>query len=257
MDTSGPETTLRFLTYNIQTGYAASSYADYVTRGWQHVLPNNERFSNLRDIGRELRDFDIVGLQEIDTGSFRTGSVNLTHFLAAEGEFPYWNDQTTRRVAHLARCGNGILSRLRPTSSLRLQLPGLPGRGAILSTFNNGLTVVVLHLALDALSRARQMDFIAERLVDYPEAIVMGDFNCGDDHPTLRRMLARTGLRTLGHTEPTFPSWRPTARLDHVLLSPGLEVRQTLRLNWTYSDHLPVGVEIALPGKSAPRQAAA
>jgi len=48
--------------------------------------------------------------------------------------------------------------------------------------------------------------------------------------------------------EATFPSWRPQRCLDHILLSPTLTLERVEVLAQPISDHLPVAVEIRLPG---------
>jgi endonuclease/exonuclease/phosphatase family metal-dependent hydrolase len=45
----------------------------------------------------------------------------------------------------------------------------------------------------------------------------------------------------------TFPSWRPSRKLDHILASPSLTVSKSEVLNYAHSDHLPISLEIELP----------
>ena len=46
----------------------------------------------------------------------------------------------------------------------------------------------------------------------------------------------------------TFPSWRPQRCLDHILLSSELVLERVEVLSLPISDHLPVAVDIRLPG---------
>ena len=75
--------TLRLLTANIQAGSSTRRYSDYVTRSWSHALPAGRKRSSLDAIATLARDHDIVGLQEADPGSLRSGFTNQTHYLAA------------------------------------------------------------------------------------------------------------------------------------------------------------------------------
>ncbi|MEM7255276.1 MAG: endonuclease/exonuclease/phosphatase family protein [Pseudomonadota bacterium] len=234
-----PKSGIRLLTYNVQTGFAAGSYAEYVTRGWQHIFPNRTRLRTLENIGHALRDFDIVGLQEVDRGSFRTGDINLTQVLASTGQFTHWYDQVNRQVGPLAACGNGLLSRQAAVAIEHHALPGIPGRGTLVATFANALVIGVVHLALDRISRRRQLDFLCERFRHEPRAIVMGDFNCASDDHDLKRFLIGACMTPAGSAEPTFPTWRPRAALDHILVSRDIEVEVASELHWRYSDHLP------------------
>ena len=67
---------LKVLTYNIQVGISYTSYRHYLTRSWRHVLPFHGRQEILDSIARFISGFDIVGLQEVDAGSLRSGYIN-------------------------------------------------------------------------------------------------------------------------------------------------------------------------------------
>ena len=106
---------LRLISYNIQAGISTGGYPDYFLNSWKHVLPHPERVHNLNSIARLIGDFDIVGLQETDAGSLRSGFINITEYLGVHGQFPYWYDQTNRRLGKFAQHSTGLLSRFRPT----------------------------------------------------------------------------------------------------------------------------------------------
>lgn len=242
---------LRLLSYNIQTGIATRKYRHYVTHSWKHVLPYPERLDNLDRIARVVKDFDIVGLQEVDAGSLRSSYVNQTEYLALQARFPRWYDQTNRNLGHLAQHSLGLLSRYRPSEITELRLPGVvPGRGALAARFGEGaesLLVVIVHLALSRRARLRQMDFLSEVIGGCRHAILMGDLNCTSDSREMDWLLARTRLREPIHGLYTFPSWRPARNIDHILVSPTLAVESLRVLNHPISDHLPIAMEVALP----------
>ena len=241
---------LRLLSFNIQVGNSTQSYRHYLTRSWQHVLPHKGRAANLEKIGDLLNDFDLVALQEADGGSHRSGYVNQVKYLAQQGEFPYWYQQLNRNLGRLAQHSNGLLSRLRPTSIEDHPLPGPAGRGAILVRFGEGdtaLVVVIMHLALGAKTRNLQLAYVREQIGSYQHQVLMGDMNTH-----AKDLLQSSPLRDLGllapQMEATFPSWRPQRCLDHILLSPSLTLERVEVLDQPISDHLPVAVEIRLPG---------
>ena len=241
---------LRLLSFNIQVGNSTQSYRHYLTRSWQHVLPHKGRAANLEKIGDLLNDFDLVALQEADGGSHRSGYVNQVKYLAQQGEFPYWYQQLNRNLGRLAQHSNGLLSRLRPTSIEDHPLPGPAGRGAILVRFGEGdtaLVVVIMHLALGAKTRNLQLAYVRELIGGYQHQVLMGDMNTH-----AKDLLQSSPLRDLGllapQMEATFPSWRPQRCLDHILLSPSLTLERVEVLDQPISDHLPVAVEIRLPG---------
>ena len=75
----GDEQRLTLLSANIQAGNATAKYRDYVTGSWNHVLPGWRKRSNLMYWPTKPQ-FDIVGLQEADAGSLRSGFMNQTHY---------------------------------------------------------------------------------------------------------------------------------------------------------------------------------
>ena len=81
---------LRLLSYNIQAGIDTRRYREYVTKGWKHLLPSRERLRNLNLIAEMLHGYDLVGLQEVDSGSLRSGFVDMTEYLAHRSGYPHW-----------------------------------------------------------------------------------------------------------------------------------------------------------------------
>jgi len=243
---------LRFLSYNIQAGIATGSYRQYLTKSWRHVLPHPERLDNLDRIASMLGDYDMVGLQEVDAGSLRSGFINQTEYLAHESGFPYWHDQTNRHLGKFARYSIGLLTRFHPSCLTEWRLPGrIPGRGALHARFGHGqdaLHIVIMHLALGRRGRHNQLAYIAERIQDCRHVVLMGDFNCRSDSEEIDVLMRRAKLREPVHGLHTFPSWRPARNIDHIFVSPTLNVRDTRVLMHPVSDHLPLAMEVELPG---------
>lgn len=242
--------TLRILSYNVQVGVDTRKYRDYLTKSWKHVFPHRNRLHNLNMIAEILRQYDMVALQEVDAGSLRSGFVDITEYLANRAGFPHWYHQVNRNIGMLARHSNGFLTRIRPTQVTNHRLPAAPGRGAMLLEFGEGdqsLSVCTLHLALSRRARSRQLDFIRDMLGGCKNLVVMGDLNTGCESDELRRFIEMMGLMQSAHGQATFPSWRPSRKIDHILVSPGLQITKAQVLDYPLSDHLPIGVEIALP----------
>ena len=241
---------LRLLSYNIQTGIPYHHYGHYLIRSWWHVIPHGTRRRSLDAIAGCLNAYDVVALQETDAGSLRTGYTNQTEYLARQSNFPYWLDQTNRRLGRFARHSNGLLSRFQPHSVVRHRLPGLPGRGALVAEFGRSresLAVFVLHLALGRVTRLRQMGYLAELVNRFEHVIFMGDLNCDPWSSEMQLLIRETrlGAPTLHHG--TYPSWRPRRRIDHILVTPGIRIQRSFVPGWRYSDHLPIAMEVILP----------
>ncbi len=242
---------LKLLSYNIQTGMTTNHYRHYLTRSWRQLLPNTERMKNLSNIARIVTEYDVVGLQEVDAGSLRSGFINQTEYIADKAQLPYWYHQTNRRLGKIAQHSNGIVSRFRPITVDDHKLPGpIPGRGAMFvhfGTVQNPLVIVILHLALGRRTRLRQLSYIADCLSIYKHVVVMGDLNCSSNSIEMKLLVNNTNLEEPNHGLNTFPSWKPEKNIDHILVSPSLQVEKLHVLEHTFSDHLPLSMELLLP----------
>ncbi|WP_207062908.1 endonuclease/exonuclease/phosphatase family protein [Motiliproteus sp. SC1-56] len=246
-----PNNRLRLLSFNIQGGINSSGFHHYLTRSWQHLLPHPRKQDSLSRIARVVRDFDMVALQEVDGGSFRSSYVNQVRYLAEAAQFPYWYQQLNRNLGRVAQHSNGLLSRFHPEIIEDHRLPGLlPGRGAIIVRFGAKkpqLTLAMLHLSLGSRSRLRQLQYVREVIGDEGEVVVMGDLNVHHERITRLSALEDIDLRSPEGHFPTFPSWQPAQSLDHILVSSGIKVHQARVLDFAISDHLPIAVEVELP----------
>ncbi|GAA0790477.1 hypothetical protein GCM10009109_17970 [Marinobacterium sediminicola] len=190
-------------------------------------------------------------MQEADGGSIRSGFVNQVEYLAHAGQFPYWYQQLNRNLGKLAQHSNGVLSRIQPSQVEDHRLPGLiPGRGAILVRFgegHNSLLIIVLHLALGARTQDRQLRYIRELVESHPHVVLMGDMNNPLEHLLNRPAMRGLKLVSAEDTLHTYPSWQPRHALDHILISPSLDLRNVRVLDYTISDHRPIAMEIGLP----------
>jgi endonuclease/exonuclease/phosphatase family metal-dependent hydrolase len=253
---AGEPRRLQLLSCNILAGGSMRRYRDYVTHSWKHVLPTGKR-ANLDFLARVIGDFDLVGLQEADAGSLRSGFLNQTQYLAEVARFPFWSHQPNRRVSRLATSSNGLLARMQPDEVLDYPLPGrIPGRGALWVRFGEGddaLVVVIAHLSLGPAARMRQLGFIAELIGQHPNVVLMGDLNTSPSSAELKMLYARTALEPPRDSPATFPSWRPTRAIDHILVSAPIEVEKRWALSHPVSDHLPVAATIRLPARAEDR----
>ena len=243
--------TIRLLSYNVQAGIKTGRYRHYFTHSWKHVLPHAQRFSNLDRVAQLVKHYDIVGLQELDAGSLRSGYVNLTEYLSEKADMPFWSDQTNRRIGQFARHSTGLLSRFNPVEVVEHRLPGrIPGRGVLFIRYgskHDSLVVLILHLALSKRTRLMQLDYISEIINEYRHVILMGDMNCHSDSAEMDYLINSTMMSEPFHGMDTFPSWRPQRNIDHILVTPTLHVDYVKAVNFSLSDHLPIEMQITLP----------
>ncbi len=245
------KTRIKLLSYNIQVGIASTRPHHYVTKSWKHVFPHQKQRENLDQIAEIVSDYDIVGLQEVDAGSMRSEYINQTEYLAVKAKFPYWSHQTNRRLGNIAQHSNGLLSKYDPLDIVDHKLPGrVPGRGAMVVRFgeeSNPMIVVLMHLALGRKARLVQMNYVSELVRQYDHVVVMGDMNCQPDSEELQALIKNAGLTAPAGGLNTFPSWNPTRKLDHILVSPSLIVENVNVHNVVCSDHLPISMDIVIP----------
>ena len=90
------ERNLRLLSCNILAGASVQRYREYVTRSFNAVLPGRSKMDNLDRLAEVLPQFDVVGLQEADAGSLRSGFLNQTRYLAETAGMPFWSHQPNR-----------------------------------------------------------------------------------------------------------------------------------------------------------------
>lgn len=245
-----PADRLRLLTFNIQAGIGSQRFRDYVTGSWKHLVGHTASRDNIEQIGAIVSEFDMVGLQEVDGGSLRSRNLNQLMHLASLGDFRFWHQQLNRNLGRLGQFSNGMLSRVLPFHVEDHRLPGLPGRGAILAEFGHPdepLVIVSAHLALGEKYRNAQLAYLRDLLRGHKHVVLMGDFNCLTEH--LRRSpIMELDLRLMDDGHSTYPSWQPDRQIDHILVSPSLEMERVRVLDdCRLSDHLPMAMELILP----------
>ncbi|MEJ8569525.1 endonuclease/exonuclease/phosphatase family protein [Elongatibacter sediminis] len=242
---------LRLLSFNIQAGTSTSRYHHYVTHSWRQILPHSRRTENLDAISDLVARYDMVALQEADSGSLRSGFINQSRYLATHAGMPFWCHQSNRRVGTVAYAGNGFLSRFEPDSVDEFRLPGaIPGRGSLVIRFGAGedaLVVAVVHLALGKRARRQQLEFLTRQFDGHSNLVVMGDLNAQTHSREISAFCAALYLEAPTRSLASYPSWQPQRAIDHILLSRSLPSASAAVLDVDYSDHCPVEVEVALP----------
>ena len=202
---------------------------------------------------REI-DADVVALQEADRRFGRRASA--LPLAALEQHTPYKPVPIAGRIDSIGWHGNAILVRRETivAESAIVALPTLEPRGAIRANLIvNGrrLRVVGMHLDLSGLRRRQQvrsvLRHVDECAGDCP-TVLMGDFNEWSRHGG--------ALHEFGHhwrvlaPGRSFPSRRPVAQLDRIVVSPDWRIIETAvhhsALAARGSDHLPVVARLEL-----------
>lgn len=240
---------LRLLSFNIQVGLRSSHYGHYVTNAWRHALPGTHMHATLDRMAELMQGYDFVAVQEADAGSLRTRFVNQIEYLAERAGFNHCGLTITRDFHPMARHALGYLSRTRPLRTEDHVLPTpIPGRSALrvdLGGEAGGLTALVAHLSLGPQAQRRQLSYLSKLIPTGAPAVLMGDLNCDPVLLHGHACLRACGLWIPTASPLTYPSWRPRKSLDHILVSPDIEVLKLEALPHPISDHLPLAAEIS------------
>ncbi len=229
---------MRFVLYNIRyaTGVKTRNYARPSSR-------------NLERIAAFLREQepDIIGLVEVDLGSYRSGFRNQAQLLAESlGHFhshavKYQADSFWRRLPVLGKQGNAFLARDRiRNETFHFFEQGM--KRLVIELELDQVVVFLVHLALGSRARHQQLGALYNLLKGAQKPVlVAGDFNALWGEQEIELFLAATGLQNANTAKlPTYPSRRPHRHLDFILHSPGIIVREFRIPPVPYSDHLPL-----------------
>jgi endonuclease/exonuclease/phosphatase family metal-dependent hydrolase len=202
-------------------------------------------------------DADIVVLQEADRRfGHRASSIPHHMFLDHSDYAPVPFDNRTLGIGWH---GNAILVRrdIEIEHAQVLPLPALEPRGAVVAEVRVGghvLRIVGTHLDLSGLWRRRQIRTLLTYLQcaaqDLP-TVIMGDFNQWSNRGALSEFAFHH--HRLVATPPSFHSRRPLARLDRIIISHDLLLKETAAhitpLSRLASDHLPLWATLYLPNR--------
>lgn len=235
---------MRFLLYNVRycTGHGGHFHLP-----WSGYLrPRIRYFEQISAFIKSMTP-DIVGLLEVDAGSYRSGRRNQAALLAKMlGHFHVYHSKYPERS----------LARRLPI--MRKQVNAFFCRDAIhgqrFHYFNKGvkslaielelksLVVFLVHLSLGFRTRHDQLNelYTLVKNVKKP-CIVAGDFNAFRGNREIRLFMAATGLSSAsGIPCPSYPSWKPRRQLDFILHSPNIRITDFSTPQVILSDHLPL-----------------
>ena len=246
---------MRFVLYNIR--YATGPKVR------NSVRSSRKNLARITAFLRELEP-DLVGLIEVDHGSYRTGGKNQAEQLAeALGHYhshsiKYAERSFWRHVPVVRNQGNAFLARDRiRNETFHFFDQGM--KRLVIELELEHLVVYLVHLALGARARHRQLDVLYQLVKKTSKpCVVAGDFNMLWGEGEIDMFLAASGLQSANSERlPTYPSKQPHRHLDFILYSKGISVQNFCVPQVGFSDHLPLvvdlHVEIEQDQRRAPR----
>jgi endonuclease/exonuclease/phosphatase family metal-dependent hydrolase len=211
---------------------------------------------------------DVVALQEVRAGRLQNGAADQAAALAERLGMSLHFQPTIRIFGE--QFGIAILTRhpSRVVRSGRLPSlsagPAIEKRSALWVSVEIGgrrLNVVNAHLSLRSRERFHQAQaLIGSEWVGHPgcgdPSILLGDFNAPPQSRSYRLIAGRLRDAQLacprGEALATFHTRAPVLRLDHLFVSPSVEVMDAgpvrTRLSRVASDHFPLLAEVRLTG---------
>ena len=232
---------MRFLLYNIR--YATGPKAHGFMRS------SNRNLERITDFLQKLEP-DLVGLIEVDHGSYRSGGKDQAEQLAgALGHYhsysvKYDQDSFWRRVPVIKKQGNAFLARGRiRNETFHFFKKGM--KRLVIELELEHVVVYLVHLSLGGRTRHHQLAALYDLVKNTNRpCLVAGDFNMLWGEREIDLFLAATGLKNANTAGlPTYPSDRPQRHLDFVLHSDGIQVQDFQVPQVPFSDHLPVLVD--------------
>ena len=249
---------MRFLLYNVRYGagigprfHLPLPYAGYLKR----TTCNLECIISFIESVKP----DIVGLIEIDCGSFRSEKVCQAEAIARQlgythiVESKYGMSGMAHMVPVLNKQGNALLTN-QDVGEYHFHYFQEGFKRLVIEAKLPHVTVFLVHLSLTYRKRQCQLQRLYE-LIHRTSGplIVAGDFNVLWGDREMELFLAATGLLSANEEgKPSHPSRYPKRQLDYILHSVELKASNFQIPPVYYSDHAPLVCDFAFRGKRGP-----
>ncbi len=235
---------MRFLLYNLRYGTGSGGPLHLP---WSGYLGRTG--VNMANIINFIRDQepDVVGLLEVDAGSYRSRRLNQAAVMAeALGHYhvyqsKYAHASWVRRVPLMRQQVNAFLSN-RAIHRQKFHYFTKGVKRLVIELELEQFVVFLVHLSLRFRTRHFQLSdlYTLVRQTDKP-CIVAGDFNAFWGDREIRLFMAASGLASVfPFGQPSFPSWAPRRQLDFILHSQEIVITDFSIPRVLYSDHLPL-----------------
>jgi endonuclease/exonuclease/phosphatase family metal-dependent hydrolase len=193
---------------------------------------------------------DIIGLIEVDAGSFRSKKNNQAEAIAWElqHDHVYRSKYPTSSVAQklplLKKQGNAILTN-QDIISQKFHYFREGVKRLVIELELKDISVFLVHLSIKFRHRQYQLQDLHDMVAAVQKpVIVAGDFNVLWGNRELQLFLAATGLKNANRNgEPSHPSRAPRRQLDYIFHSPEIKITDFQIPQVKFSDHTPLVCE--------------
>jgi endonuclease/exonuclease/phosphatase family metal-dependent hydrolase len=237
---------MRLLVYNIRYGAGAGARFHLPFPFGGYLKHTDENLENITAFIKSYKP-DIVGLIEVDSGSFRARKLNQASVIAkALGHYHIFESKydSTSMIGRLPIVNKQVNAFL-TSEKIKTQKFHYFRKGVkrlVIELELDNLTIFLVHLSIKFRHRHNQLHDLYQlvRKVKKP-LIVAGDFNpmWGDNE--IQLFLAASGLTNANRDAlPSHPSRSPRRQIDFILHSPEIRVTRFEMPQVMFSDHLPL-----------------
>jgi len=243
---------MRFLLYNIRygAGIGKKFHTPVPFIGYLKKTDNN-----LKQIVRFVKSInpDIIGLIEVDSGSFRADKNNQAEKIAKElkhyhiYQSKYSTNSIVQKVPVLNKQGNAFLTN-QEIKAQKFHYFNDGIKRLVIELELNEITIFLVHLSIKFRHRQYQLQELYNIVKDIRKPIIVaGDFNAFWGDKELQLFLAACGLKSVNHNGyPSHPSRAPKRQLDYILHCPQINITNFYVPQVQYSDHMPLVCDFEL-----------
>jgi endonuclease/exonuclease/phosphatase family metal-dependent hydrolase len=244
---------MRFLVYNIAYGTGSPNRGAYERLFTVHryIRTSSSHLDRIIEFIRESKS-DVVGLVEVDTGSYRTNFNNQVETVANHlksyhhSSIKYGRRSLGRALPILNKQANAILTKEKaPVINYHYFPRGF--KKLIIEVDVQGIRFFLVHLSLQKRIRKMQLEHLAGIVKANGPTIIAGDFNTMSGPEELKSFQSELGLTNPNKKNaPTYPSWNPKKQLDFILCSKEIKIKNFELRIVKFSDHLPLILDFDL-----------
>lgn len=201
-------------------------------------------------------DAEIVALNEMYTDGEASRYPNQSAILSELSGYENYYFAEATKIRGESPYGNAMLSKLPfesvetivipdPTERVNKQSRSYETRCILKARFENGLTVLAIHIGLNPDEKENAIKTLLENITD-KKCIVMGDFNIEPGDPLLTPIRERMQDSADKFSAPklSFPSDKPTVKIDYIFASKDIEIVSADIPDIVGADHRPHIAEI-------------
>lgn len=237
---------MRLLVYNIAYGTGAPpSLYKHLSTVHRYIRTPQSHLEQIIDFIEKV-DPDVIGLIEVDIGSYRTHFVNQVELIANHlkryhhSSVKYSQNHVGRMLPILRKQANAILTK-KKMDGKNFYFFHRGFKKLIIEADIEGVHFFLVHLALQKRVRTLQLKHLVDIVGGKSPVIIAGDFNTFSGMKEIREFQKKLGLVNPNKENlPTFPSWQPNKQVDFFLCSKTIEVSRLKIPHVKFSDHLPL-----------------